>query len=383
MYISVSHGQTPKDALVALGDGSFDFVTLHANCDVGLAAVQSDKLGINSSLHGATSCLGAMTQDGVSDGVAAFGLRDPDGAYGTAVAAFDGNPREAAKAASRQALMNADRLGEQPDLVWISATPGTEEDVLAGIEDTVGQDVPIIGGSAADNSVSGDWFVFDGTTQVTDGLVVSVLFPSGPVSFAYHNGYSPTDMEGVVTKAEGRTIHEIDGKPAMEVYSKWTGGEVPQTPEGESTATILSGSTLWPLGREISQVGDVPFYLLAHPSVSHQTGAMDLFATVAKGERLTLMNGTKTSLTTRAGRVAALARKAGHLSDTHIAGALMIYCGGCMLSVRDQLDDVVAGVRAELDGAPYLGAFTFGEQGALLKAGNRHGNLMISCIIFG
>jgi hypothetical protein len=53
-----------------------------------------------------------------------------------------------------------------------------------------------------------------------------------------------------------------------------------------------------------------------------------------------------------------------------------------MLSVRERLDEVVAGVNASLDGAPFLGAFTFGEQGALLKAGNRHGNLMISCIIF-
>lgn len=53
-----------------------------------------------------------------------------------------------------------------------------------------------------------------------------------------------------------------------------------------------------------------------------------------------------------------------------------------MLSVRDDMDRVVAGVNAALGGAPFIGAFTFGEQGPLIDAGNRHGNLMISCVVF-
>jgi len=54
-----------------------------------------------------------------------------------------------------------------------------------------------------------------------------------------------------------------------------------------------------------------------------------------------------------------------------------------MLSVRPRLSEVVGKVSAALGGAPFLGTFTFGEQGPILGAGNRHGNLMISCIIFG
>jgi len=381
MDISVAHGATPQAALQNLGPGSYDFVSMHANCAIG---AQAANLTTHiPALHGATSCLGSMTHEGVTDGVSVFAIRDADGAYGTAVVEFDADPRAAASQATKQALANADRLGEQPVLVWISTTPGTEEEIIAGVEDTVGPDIPILGGSAADNSVSGDWFVFDGQTCVSSGVIVSVLFPSGPVSFAYHSGYSPTQDAGTVTKAEGRTIYEIDHKPAMDVYSQWTGGDVPKVAAGEESTAILSESTLWPLGREISQVGDVPFYLLAHPAVARSDGAFDLFATVEQGEVLTLMNGTKDSLTSRAGRVAALARERGRLTDKPIAGALMIYCGGCMLSVQDRLDDVVGGVNTALEGAPFLGAFTFGEQGSLVKAGNQHGNLMISCIVFG
>ena len=172
----------------------FDFVAVHGNCELlSSAGVLRPE---NGRLHGATSCLGAMTQDGPTDGVAAFGILDPDGAYGTAMRAFDVDPRAASRRAARDALHAADRIGERPDLVWVSATPGTEEAVLDGIESIVGKDVPIIGGSAADNSVAGGWFVFDGQSRSDDGVVVSVLFPSTGVSFAYQNGYSPTASRG-------------------------------------------------------------------------------------------------------------------------------------------------------------------------------------------
>ncbi|MEM9435656.1 MAG: FIST N-terminal domain-containing protein [Pseudomonadota bacterium] len=380
MDVTVVTANTLTDLAQQLGEVRFDFVAAHGNID---ALSDLTTLPGVAMLHGATSCLGAMTHAGPKAGIAAFAITDPKGAYGTALRPFDGDPFEAAMAGTREALSKADRVGEPPDLVWVSATPGTEEDVLAGIEAVVGRDVPIIGGSAADNSVAGDWFVFDQGAKTKEGVVVSVLFPSGPVSFAYQNGYSPSAHQGVVTRSSGRTIHEIDGQPALDVYSAWTEGVIGALARGNADKAILSDSTFWPLGREITQLGEVPFYLLAHPAVAHADGSIDLFATVETGEEITLMTGDADSLTSRAGRVANLARVAGGLDTGPVAGALMIYCGGCMLSVQDRLDEVVTGVNDALDGAPFLGAFTFGEQGALIKAGNRHGNLMISCIVFG
>lgn len=381
MKIVVKEADTIEDLLDQIADNKFDFMSVHGNCKLDLGALAVRRVA--KHLHGATSCLGAMSNAGPTNGLAVFAIEDVDGAYGTALVAFGDSPKEAAAQATRKALEAADRLGERPDLVWVSATPGVEEDILAGIEGVIGTDTPIIGGSAADNSVSGEWFVFDATAQASAGVAVSVLFPSTPISFAYQSGYSPTDKSGIVTKCASRRLHELDNRPALDVYSEWTGGSVARIDGSEDSRAILSESTLWPLGRETSQVGDVPFFLLAHPAVAHQTGSIDLFANVAEGERLFLMNGTQESLIERAGRVAALARTTSPQPDRDIAGALMIYCGGCMLSVRDRLSEVAAGVDAALDGAPFLGAFTFGEQGALLRAGNRHGNLMISCVIFG
>jgi hypothetical protein len=111
-------------------------------------------------------------------------------------------------------------------------------------------------------------------------------------------------------------------------------------------------------------------------------GALTLFSDIEEGEELILMSGTRKSLTSRAGRVARAALGAGNLTADQISGALVIYCAGCMLTVQDQMDQVAAEVRNALDGKPFIGAFTFGEQGCFIGGENHHGNLMISVVVF-
>ncbi len=337
-----------------------------------------------TQVHGATSCLGAMTNTGHTinqdGGGAAFLIFDEDGDFGTGCQPLGDDPRQAAQIAAKSALQSADRPGEAPELIWLSTSPGREEEVLQGIIDIVGEDVPIIGGSAADNSVAGNWYMFDKEHTFTDGILVTMLFPSTGISFAYQNGYAPTENSGVVTKTDGRQLLEIDSRPATEVYAEWTGGAFLK-PVLDDDQNILADATLWPLGRDIGELSGVTQYLLAHPAGAHPSGALSLFADLEEGETITQMTGDVRALAERAGRVAALAQGNG-ITHKNAAGALMVYCGGCMLAVQDYMDDVVAGVSGALPSVPMLGTFTFGEQGRVQGAGNRHGNLMISCILF-
>ncbi|MEO1549346.1 MAG: FIST N-terminal domain-containing protein [Pseudomonadota bacterium] len=331
----------------------------------------------------ASSCKGAMTQNALKAEIALFCLYDSDGDYGAALRPFNGHAAGAARQATDEALLDADRPGEVPALVWVSATPGSEEAVLAGIESILGDDVPIIGGSAADDTIEGNWCLRDQGVQTSEGVSVAVLFPSGQVSFAYKNGYTPAGPKGRVTRSLGREVLEIDGRPATEVYHEWTAGAVPVTPSAHmDVRPILSDSTLWPLGRELHHMDGVPSYVLTHPSGATRDGRLQCFANVYEGELLYQMKGSIDWLTARAGRVAGLACAADGIAKEDVLGALMIYCGGCMLRVEERLGEVVKGVQDELGDAPFLGAFTFGEQGQILGSGNRHGNLMISCIIF-
>jgi hypothetical protein len=336
------------------------------------------------ALHGAGSCLGVMSSDGTfiaeGDGAGVLAIWDPSGDYGVGVRAFAGDPRVAGATAARRAMIAAERDGEAPDLVWISASPGAEEQVLAGIQDALGATTPIVGGSAADNDVSGGWAVFDAKQSMRDGVVVSALYPSTPIAHAFQSGYAPTGASGRVTRAEGRTVFEIDGRPARAVFAEWTGGAV-VAPEGPEAA-ILAASSWSPLGRATESVAGVPFHLLAHPAVARADGGLDLFAVVREGDVLEQMSGSPESLKSRAGRIARSVMEDERIGG-QAAGALVVFCGGSMLAMRDRMEDVVAGLRDALGATPFLGVFTFGEQGPSLSGENLHGNLMISCTALG
>lgn len=362
------------------------FVMLHYDARIDVGARKA-RLAEFTLAMGGTSCRGVMCAPGLAAGGTAggmlFAIDDPEGSYGAAIAPHDDDAQAAAAQATRAAMAQAGRPGEMPALIWVYGTPGEEERTIAGIESVAGQGVPIIGGSAADNDVAGGWRVFAGETRADRAIAVGALYPSGEVSLAYQNGYAPTGESGVVTAVDGRRVLEIDGRPAAAVYGEWTGGAVTTAPMADgSPRGILSESAFWPLGREMHEVAGVPFYLLAHPAAADAAGHLHLFADIAPGERLTQMRGTVAGLTSRAGRVADLARRAGEIPPAEVAGALMVYCGGCRMSVEDHLSDVVSGMAEALPGAPFAGVFTFGEQGPILSSGNRHGNLMVSCVVF-
>ncbi len=336
-------------------------------------------------LHGGTSCLGLMTDAGHHNkdgfGLGMLGILDPEGSYGVGVAVLGDDAEAAAATAVRKALDQAGRPGEVPAMVWMEAAPGQEEALIRGVATVLGPTVPVAGGSSADNTVSGGWSQFANGEVYKNAVVLAVMFPSTQSMFAFHSGYEPTISKGKVTKADGRTLYTIDGRPAAEVYNEWTRGAVKDQLAGGGN--VLGLTTLFPLGREVGMVGGMPYYQLSHPETVTAEGALTLFTTVDVGEELVLMHGTRESLVSRAGRVAEAALETYSAKPDQIAGALVIYCAGCMLTVQDRVPDVVESLRTSLGGKPFLGGFTFGEQGCFMGGENRHGNLMISVLVLG
>lgn len=335
-------------------------------------------------LHVATSCLGSLTEErcaiGEGTALAMWAIVDPAGDYGAAAGPLDGDPAAAAARVVRAALADAARLGESPALVWISSVPGVEEDVIAGIQRVVGESVPIVGGSAADDEIAGAWRVMSDGAPLSDGLVVSVMFPSVRIGAAFHSGYVPTASRGRITRADGRQLAEIDGEPAGAVYARWTGNAVPLPAAG--TRNVLSESALWPLGRRLQNIGGADVHLLSHPETMSSDGGMTLFTRVEVGEELVLMQGSVDALVQRPLQVVRSACRIGELAETSLRGILLVFCAGCMLSARDRMEEVRASVASAFPGVALITAFTFGEQGPVLACQNRHGNLMISAVVF-
>lgn len=346
------------------------------------AAAMAEHRG-DAAIHGATSCLGVMTgagfhtDDGVGMGMLA--ISDPDGSYGVAAAPLGDDPQAAAQQALLDAMTDAGRIGEPPALVWLAAVPGAEEALLNGIHSVIGTKVPIAGGSAADNTIEGKWRQFSSAGAHENAVVISVLYPSTPLHHSFHSGYLPTETRGTVTRAEGRRVFEIDGEPAGAIYARWSEGAIDEfTSEGGS---ILAASTMWPLGRAAG-TAETSDFVLAHPATLHPDQSIELFADIEEGDEIVLMHGSEQSLVSRAGRVATAALAGGSITPEQCAGALVVYCAGCMLAIQDNMDAVAEEMTQALGDRPFLGMFTFGEQGCFVGGDNYHGNLMISVVAF-
>jgi hypothetical protein len=349
-----------------------------------------------AAILGGSSCAGVMTEQQLwgRQSIGLLLIDDSDGDYGAASVRLGDDPVGSAEKALHAALDSAGCAGELPELIWIFQAPGHEEEVIEGLRRVVGDRCPIIGGSSADNTVEGNWHQIGPGGVMTDGLTVAVLFPSGGIGYSFQGGYEPagpsgivtrigydaTGASGIVTKARGREIAEIDGLPASQIYNGWIGCSLDD--KLDSGGNILSDTTMWPLAVDAGQIEGIPHYILIHPDAITSTGALTTFASIEEGTRVYSMRGEKRQLVERAGRVAAQAAAEIPGGPSNLAGGLVVYCAGCMLAVDDRMPDVVNMVSESFHGQPFLGCFTFGEQGCIVDR-NVHGNLMISAIAFG
>ena len=366
--------------------GKPDLAVAYFTADLGADVFTAvSELRGDTPVIGTSSCQGVMTDEGLfghdGNGLAMMGVADAEGDFGTAFVVFEDDPSAAATEALMAAMGQAGRPGELPDLILTHSSPGSEEIVIDAIDKLTGGHAPIVGGSAADNDITGGWSMFANDNSGATGVALAVLYSSEKISTAFQSGYEPTEKTGKVTASEGRTLLEIDGRPAAVVYNEWTDGAIDDA-FGNSDNNVLGDTTMRPLGRQAGVIElhgtSVPYYTLIHPERVTDDKGLTLFADVEEGQTLIMMQGTTSSLVRRAGDVAMTAGA----GSNPVHGGFVVYCAGCRLAVDGELSDVVDRLNDTLSGQPFIGCFTFGEQGCLLGGENQHGNLMISIGLF-
>ncbi len=352
-----------------------DWALIYANCEADFMRVLER---IDARVFGATSFMGAFSPEGFVDGAVLLAEDGDDiKASHSLLETTEGNARDVARKACEQI---AEDLGD-PDVILMHATPGYEERILEGIYDVFGDRIRVFGGSAADNDLSGKWKLFDKDKVINEGvLLVGFKNPKG-IFGAFVSGYLPTERRGKITKARGRVVYEIDNRPAAEVYNEWTRGLISEYLE--NGGIILAQTTLYPIARIVGYVQGIPMYLLSHPHmIIKDSRAISFFTEFEEGEEIILMRGSKEGLISRTEDVAKRSIR-GHVGG--LKGGILIYCAGCVLQVKDSLQEVIRAYKKVIGNTPFIGAATFGEQGSFLVENrrNRHGNLMCDTIIFG
>ena len=358
---------------------------MYCSCNDDVEEVVS---GAMSSMKGApvigcTSSGMIITNDGIiesEDGFAGLmAFDDKNINIGVAAHKAGKNAREIGRKVARAAVENA---GENysPNYFYMVASPKEEEDYLMGIQDVIGR-VPMFGGSAADDTVEGNWKIFCNDQVFSDGVAVAFFYTDNDIVTSYTGAYRESENYGLITEVKNdRTLVKIDGVSALKKYADWI-GKSPSELKGQN---LLVASITKPLGVK-DPLGNLT--VVRHPmfgddmgtktttddvinlgnKVVEKTAIVQLEATVDE-----LIKSTKTTLKDVKSQL-----------STEPAGYFLVHCGGRKLGIGNRIDEVYKNLVEEARGVPFITVFTFGEYGYDEHSANICGGLMLSFTAFG
>lgn len=333
---------------------------------------------IKGPIFGCSSSNGVFTPNGFKRGAYFLAAKKEDNIH-----VYPVMNMAMGKTAYNIAKMAATEIKENfgiPDIILLHSTPGFEERVIEGIIEIFGQNMPVYGGSAADDNFNGKWFIFKDSLKLKEGFLM-VGIKANDIYNNFISGYLPTRHSGILTKVNSRIAYEIDNRPAAIVYNEWTGGLIDKY-IGKG-GTILGITSLYPIGRNFGEDDGHKIYLLSHPHmVLPENNGITFSTELKEGERIWLMHENKEALVDR---VKLVAQNAQEVTGKEIfKGAILIYCAGIIKTISNQTNVVTEKYRSVINNAPFIGAATAGEQGFFKGNINKssHGNLMINTIIF-
>lgn len=371
----IAGAEAAKQAKAGLD--SVNMAYAYASCGYDLDALLA---GIAMELPGTpvignTSFTGVITPKGYVTGTDGFvgvmAVFDPEMTVG--IAGVE-KSECAVKAGEQAAKLAMERAGKEvpPDYYYMTAPPGEEEFYVKGITKVIGR-VPFYGGSAADNTITGEWKLYTEKGVFADGVAVAFFYTDKKMTNKFTGAYRESGDVGVITKVtNNRVLAEIDGAPALEKYAAWRG----MSPDELKGGALLAETVVSPLGVK-DRLGDL--VAIRHPMNGNEDLTMNVGNNIAEGTAILRMETTVDELidSTRA--------VLGELKEKMPAQAgayHLVHCGGRRAGIDSRIEEVAEKIKEEAGDVPFIVEFTFGEYGYEADGLNTCGGLMLSFTAF-
>lgn len=253
-------------------------------------------------------------------------------------------------------------------LVFPNGMGGDGTMMIEGLHSQLGTDFEIVGGYLGDEADFKQTFQFYNGKVYKDaipGLMISSRGGFG-TGIGVMSGFESIGIRCICTRAEGNTLKELDGEPALKLYQEFL---------GEERSQRLPGICLeYPFGL-IEDNEDVEskeyFQLRCGLAVDHEEGSITLASAIPEGSAVTLTTASRQDIINGA-RVAAERAKES-LGDRQPRAIMMFSCVGRKLVLGRRTQEEVDAVRQVLgEDVPLLGFYTYGEIGPISK---QHGDL--------
>ena len=279
------------------------------------------------------------------------------------------NPREIGKRIAEEAVAKVNGKDREPDFFFMCASPANEEEYLKGIQDVIGN-IPVFGGSAADNTVEGKWSILNNGEAFADGCVIAIFYTEGKMKNVYTGAYHETENVGIITKITGsRTLVEIDHEPALKKYAEWTNQKV----EDIMGANLLTATICAPLGVK-DPIGKV--IAVRHPMNGNDDLSMNIGADLAVNTAVIQLTNTPEGILKANEETI---NKVNELMENNVDSYFLVHCGGRRLglALANIEDKIYPEVKKAIPNKEFLMVFTFGEYGQGDHSSNTVGGLSL------
>ena len=232
------------------------------------------------------SAAGIITNAGVQEdavAVLAFG-GDAGSFYPVRVDGISKDMRQAGQTFARK-LKEAGRGGEMKGaLMFSDALSGNGTELIRGVLSEMGETFMLAGGAAGDDMQFKKTFQYFNGEAINDAAVGVGVAGDIVFSSAAGHGWRPIGAPHTVSKANGTTLMEIDGRPAFSLYQEY----FDEKADDFKQALTLSAVT-YPLGMK---TGGSEEWMIRVPLAVNQDGSIVCGAEVIEGSEIRLMIGT-------------------------------------------------------------------------------------------
>jgi methyl-accepting chemotaxis protein len=251
-------------------------------------------------------------------------------------------------------------------ILLLDPLSGNGEEAALIAASLLGEDARLAGGAAGDDLKMQATFVACDDRTANDAAVLALIFSKAPLGVGVCHGHVPISDPVTITRAEGNVVHEIDGRPAWDVWQDKTrqnaaraGIDVdamPKEAEGGYFLRYEAGLT----------AGDQDFKIRA--PLSRSGGSISFACGIPEGAVVRITESIPERQVDSA-REAARRARAGVRGK--VAGAIVFDCICRALILGPQFLGAVRGISEELGGVPLAGFETYGE--IALDAGDMSG----------
>lgn len=235
------------------------------------------------------------------------------------------------------------------------------QSAIDAIESELGSDVTIFGGTSADNMQGIASYQFlDGEIHERAAALVGFFDPSLEVHTRASHGFVPAAVQFHVTKASGNRVHELDGEPAWNAFTRGLGLR-PSAVPGDTIPPGAVGIALNP--QDAQDYGDT--HLLRVITKKFDDGTMLMPVHCETGERLSLMRRDEDRIFRNLDDM--MRRFRTELAGRRIVAVFHADCGarGRLTLNRVAKDEIVRAMQTPLwqdrECPPWLGMYGFGE----------------------